>query len=84
MRRLKMLLLYSGNTYDAHGYGEGAHTALKGVYLIDADTGALRELAPAETSFAFVPSPDGRHVALVTTTGLTFVDIDSGRRVRAG
>ena len=73
-------LLYSGNTYDAHGMGEGAHTALKGVYLIDADTLATAELAPAEQSFAFVPSPDGRQVVLVTTTGLQFFEVDSGRR----
>ena len=75
-------LLYSGNTYDAHGYGEGAHTALKGVYSIAADTGASAELAPADTGFHFVPSPDGVHVALVDTTRLVFVDAESGRRVR--
>jgi len=73
-------LLYSGNTYDAHGYGEGAHTPLKGVYLIDADTLAAAELAPAEQSIAFFPSPDGRHVALMNTTGLSFFEVDSGRR----
>jgi len=73
-------LLYSGNTYDAHGYGEGAHTALKGGYSIDADTGASAELAPAGTGFHFVPSPDGRLVALVDTTGLLLLDVDSGRQ----
>ena len=73
-------LLYSGNTYDAHGYGEGAHTPLKGVYLIDADAVAGAELAPAEGSFHFVPSPDGRQIALVNTAGLVFVDVESGRR----
>ena len=73
-------LLYSGNTYDAHGYGEGAHTALIGVYLIDANTLESIELAPADTSFHFVPSPDGRLVALVDTTGLLLFDVDSGRQ----
>jgi len=73
-------LLYSGNTYDAHGYGEGAHTPLKGVYLIDADTLTELELAPAEQSAHFIPSPDGRLVVLVTTTGLSFMDVDSGQR----
>jgi hypothetical protein len=72
-------LLYSGNTYDAHGYGEGAHTPLKGVYLIDAETRASRELAPPNTSFHFVPSPDGRLVALVDTTELQLFDVESGR-----
>ena len=73
-------LLYSGNTYDAHGYGEGAHTPVKGVYRIDADTLAGAELAPAEESAHFIPSPDGRLVVLVNTTGLSFFDVDSGRR----
>jgi len=73
-------LLYSGNTYEAHGYGEGAHTALKGVYLIDAESLEGFELAPADTSFHFVPSPDGRLVALVDTTGLLILDVDSGRQ----
>jgi hypothetical protein len=75
-------LLYSGNAYDAHGYGEGAHTALKGVYSIDADTRSTSELAPPETSFHFVASPDGQHVALVDTTGLVLVEVENGRRLR--
>ena len=73
-------LVYSGNTYDAHGYGEGAHTPLKGVYLIDADTVGAAELAPAEESAEFIPSPDGRHVVLLNTTGLYFFDVESGRQ----
>ena len=73
-------LLYSGNTYEAHGYGEGAHTPLKGVYLIDAESLGGLELAPLDTSFHFVPSPDGRLVALVDTTGLLIFDVESGRQ----
>ena len=73
-------LLYSGNTYDAHGYGEGAHTPLKGVYQIDADTLADAELAPAEVGDEFIASPDGRQVVLLNTTGLRFIDVDSGRQ----
>ena len=73
-------LLYSGNTYDAHGYGEGGHTPLKGVYQIDADTLAGAELVPAEGSAHFISSPDGQLVALVNTTGLRFIEVDSGRQ----
>jgi len=73
-------LLYSGDTYAAHGEGESAHVPTRGVYLIEADTLAQVELAPAEESFHFVPSPDGRQVVLVNTTGLSFFDVDSGRR----
>jgi len=73
-------LLYSGNTYQANGEGEGAHTPLKGVYLMDADTLTELELVPAGESAHFIPSPDGRQVVLVNTTGLRFFDVDSGRR----
>jgi len=73
-------LLYSGDTYAAHGEGESAHVPTRGVYLINADTLAQGVLAPAEESFHFVPSPDGRLVVLVNTTGLSFFDVDSGRR----
>jgi len=73
-------LLYSGDTYAAHGEGESAHVPTRGVYLIDADTLTELELAPAEQSAHFIPSPDGRLVVLVTTTGLSFMDVDSGQR----
>jgi hypothetical protein len=73
-------LLYSGNTYDAHGYGEGAHTPLRGVFVVDADTLAGTVLAPAESSLRFVAAPDGQQVALISTTGLSFVDVDGSHR----
>jgi len=73
-------LLYSGDTYTANGEGESAHVPTRGVYLVDADTLANTVLAPSEESFHFVPSPDGQQVALVSTTGLRFVDIASGQQ----
>ena len=75
-------LLYSGDTYAAYGEGESAHVPTRGVYLVDAETGAEVVLAPAEESLHFVPSPDGRQVVLVNTAGLRFVDVDSGRHRR--
>jgi hypothetical protein len=72
-------LLYSGNTYEALGYGEGAHTPLRGVYLVDADSLANLTLAPADIGPAFVASPDGQQVALVTPTDLSFVNADGSR-----
>src|SRR3990170_4187565 len=50
-----------------------------GVYLVDADGSARAELAPAEASAAFVASPDGQHVAMVTLTGLSFYSFEGGR-----
>lgn len=72
-------LLYSGNTYNAHGYGEGAHTPLRGVYQVDADTGDVVELAPPDSGPGFVASPDGEWVALVTPTGLSFFSSENHR-----
>jgi hypothetical protein len=72
-------LLYSGDTYNAHGEGEGAHPPLKGVYQIDVDTLASAERIPPEGSARFIGSPDGRLIALVNTAGLTIVEADTGR-----
>ena len=72
-------LLYSGDTYAAHGEGESAHVPTRGVYRMDTDTLTEVELVPAGQSAHFVSSPDGRQVVLVNTTGLSFFDVDSGR-----
>ena len=72
-------LLYSGDTYAAHGEGESAHVPTRGVYRMDADTLTEFELVPAGQSAHFIPSPDGRLVVLVITTGLSFFDVDNGR-----
>jgi hypothetical protein len=69
-------LLYSGSTYGVIGQGGGAQ---HGVYLVDADSSARVEVAPAETSFEFAASPDGGHVAMVTPTGLSFYSFEGGR-----
>jgi Ig-like domain from next to BRCA1 gene len=69
-------LLYSGSTYSVIGQGGGAQ---RGVYLVDADSSARAEIAPAETSPEFAPSPDGGHVAMVTPTGLSFYSFEGGR-----
>ncbi len=73
-------LLYSGNLYNAHGYGEGAHTPLSGVYVVDAVTSATEVLAPAAENLEFAISPDGEQVALVSTTSLSMVDTDGRNR----
>ncbi len=73
-------VLYSGDTYAAHGEGESAHVPTRGVYRIDADTLVEVELIPADQSAHFIASPDGGQVVLVNTTWLSFFDVDSGRR----
>jgi hypothetical protein len=73
-------LLYSGDTYAANGEGESAHVPTRGVYRMDAETLAEVVLLPADESAHFVPSPDGRLVALVHTSGLRFIDVETGRQ----
>jgi len=69
-------LLYSGSTYSLIGQGGGAQ---RGVYLVDADSSARAEVAPAEVSAEFEASPDGGNVAMVTPTGLSFYSFDGAR-----
>ena len=74
-------LLFSGNKYEAHGYGEGAHTPVLGVYMVDADSPATATLAPASESHHFIPSPDGRLAALITNEHIRFTEVETGRTV---
>jgi len=69
-------LLYSPAAFGDQRQGGGRQG---GVYLVDADGSARAELAPAEASAAFVASPDGQHVAMVTLTGLSFYSFEGGR-----
>jgi len=73
-------LLYSGWTYLVQAEGE-SHAVPEGLYLVDADTAANTALVPAGSSLRFAPSPDGELIALMTPTGLSFMDVDgSGLR----
>jgi len=53
-----------------------SHAGPQGVYLVDADTLSAAVLAPADYSLNFVPSPDGRQIALMSYTGLSFINAD--------
>jgi hypothetical protein len=68
-------LLYSGWTYIVQAEGE-SHAVPEGLFLVDADSLAEAVLVPAEDNFRFVPSPDGRQVALMSPTELSFVNVD--------
>jgi hypothetical protein len=60
------------------GQGQGGGRQ-GGVYLVDADSSARAEVAPAEVSAEFEASPDGGNVAMVTPTGLSFYSFDGAR-----
>jgi len=52
------------------------HSSPQGIYLSDADTLATTMLVSTDHSLGFVPSPDGSQIALMATTGLSFINID--------
>jgi len=52
------------------------HSSPQGIYLSDADTLATTMLVSTDHSLQFVPSPDGSQIALMATTGLSFINVD--------
>ena len=73
-------LFYSGWTYLVQAEGE-SHAIPQGLFLVDADTLSQTVLVPAGNNLRFLPSPDGRQIALMSLTGLSFINPDgSGGR----
>jgi virginiamycin B lyase len=68
-------LLYTGWTYLVQAEGE-SHAIPRGLYLVDADSLADTVLLPAENSLRFALSPDGRQIALLSTTALGLIHVD--------
>lgn len=69
-------LLYTAWTYFVVAEGE-SHATPAGLYLVDADTLTNSVLLPAEGNhLQFSPSPDGQQIALISATGLGFVNTD--------
>jgi len=68
-------LLFSGWTYIVQAEGE-SHAVPQGLYRVDADTSKITVHLPAENNLRFFPSQDGAWIALVSSTGLSFIDLD--------
>jgi hypothetical protein len=68
-------LIFSGTKYIVQAEGL-SHAIPQGVYLADTDTGSVTRLADAAQNLHFVPSPDGRQVALLSPNGVGFINID--------
>lgn len=68
-------LLFTGWTYLVQAEGE-SHAIPQGLNLVDADSLTDKELVPAGNNLRFVPSADGRQIALMSTTGLSFINVD--------
>lgn len=68
-------VLFSGWKYIVQAEGE-SHAVPEGLYLADADAHTDTILVPAGNALHFVLSPDGRQVALMSPTGLGFINVD--------
>jgi hypothetical protein len=74
-------LLFSGWKYIVQAEGE-SHATPEGLYLVDIDTLTDTPLISAGNYLRFVPSPDGRQIAVMSLTGLSFMSVD-GSNVRS-
>jgi hypothetical protein len=72
-------LLFSGTKYIVQAEGL-SHAIPQGVYLVDTDKGPVTVLAEAAENLRFVPSPDGQQVALLSPTGVSFINTDGSNR----
>jgi hypothetical protein len=68
-------LLFSGWNYFVMAEGE-SHAVPEGLFLVDTDTLTDTVLIPAGNNLRFVPSPDGQQIALMSTSGLSFINAD--------
>jgi hypothetical protein len=68
-------LIFSGTRYIVQGEGL-SHAIPQGAYLVDTDKGSVTVLAEAEENLRFLPSPDGKQIALMSPSGLGFIKAD--------
>ena len=73
-------LLFSGWKYLVQAEGE-SHAIPEGLYLVDTDTVTDTQLIPAGNYLHFAVSPDGQQIALMSFTGLSFMNVD-GSNIR--
>jgi hypothetical protein len=68
-------LLYSAWSYIVQAEGE-SHAVPEGLFLVDAESLSGSVLAPAGRPLRFEPSPDGQQIALMSPTGVGFINAD--------
>lgn len=74
-------LIFSGTTYIVQAEGL-SHAIPQGVYLVDTDQGAVTTLADASENLRFLPSPDGKQIALISPNATGFINTDGSDRRR--
>jgi len=72
-------LIFSGTSYIVQAEGL-SHAIPQGAYLVDADTGSVTVLAEDTQNPHFLPSPDGKQIALMSPSHLSFINADGSNR----
>lgn len=68
-------LIFSGTKYIVQAEGL-SHAIPQGVYLVDTDQGSVTVLAEAAENLRFLPSPDGKQIALMSPSAVGFINVD--------
>jgi Tol biopolymer transport system component len=72
-------LIFSGTKYIVQAEGL-SHAIPQGAYLVDTDKGSVNMLAEAAENLRFLPSPDGRQVALMSPSDVGFINTDGSHK----
>jgi hypothetical protein len=72
-------LIFSGTKYIVQGEGL-SHAVPQGVYLVDTDDGSVTVLAEAAEHLRFLPSPDGKQIALMSPSDVGFINTDGSNK----
>jgi hypothetical protein len=72
-------LIFSGTKYIVQGEGL-SHAIPQGAYLVDTDKGSVTVLSEAAETVRFLPSPDGKQIALMSPSDVSFINVDGSNR----
>jgi WD40 repeat protein len=72
-------LIFSGTKYIVQAEGL-SHAIPQGAYLVGTDNGSVTVLAEAAESLRFLPSPDGKQIALMSPSEMGFINADGSNR----
>jgi WD40 repeat protein len=72
-------LIFSGTRYIVQGEGL-SHAIPQGAYLVDTDKGSVTVLAEAAENLRFLPSPDGKQIALMSPSDVGFINADGSNK----
>jgi len=72
-------LIFSGTKYIVQAEGL-SHAIPQGAFLVDTDKASVNMLAETAETVRFLPSPDGKQIALMSPSDVGFVNVDGSNR----